>query len=134
MPTAKAQYDRGIEPAADVSDDRHVAAQPPLDGLLHQALQLVDQRLGVREPAFLAGVREVEIPVHVLGDPAVPDFQEMARRQRVDALEEGPSCSRAEECEQMIDPADVGLGRQPCPRPASALTSEPQSSQPSASA
>ena len=36
VPAAEAQDDRGVEPAADVGDDRHIAAQPPLDGLLQR--------------------------------------------------------------------------------------------------
>src|SRR5208337_4059173 len=111
---AEAEYDRGVEPAADVGHDRYVAAQPELDGLLQEGLQLIDQGRGVREPALLTGVRKVEIPVVVLGDPPVLDLQEMPRRQRMDTLEEGPSRPRAEECEQMIDAANVRLRPNHC--------------------
>ena len=45
----------------------------------------------------------------MLGDPPVPDLQEMPRRQRMDTLEEGPGRARAEEREQVIDAANVGL-------------------------
>ena len=53
LAAAKAEDDRRVEPAADVADDRHVAAQPALDGLLEQRLELVDQRASGRR----AGVR-----------------------------------------------------------------------------
>ena len=53
MAAAKAEDDRRVEAAADIADDRHVAAQPALDGLLEQRLELVDRagsgrRAGVR--------------------------------------------------------------------------------------
>ena len=50
---AQAQDDRRVQAAADVADDRHVAAQPPLDRLPHQEFQLVDQRRRDRPAAAL---------------------------------------------------------------------------------
>ena len=79
LPRAQAQHDRRIEPAADVADDRHVAPQPPLDRLPQQVLELVDQRGRVVQPPLLAGVGEVQVPVLLQLDPAVPDAQVMAR-------------------------------------------------------
>ena len=112
-----AEDDRRVQPAADVADDRHVAPQPALDGLSQERLELLDQRRRIVEPAFRAGVGEVEVPVAVLGDPAVPDPEKMPRRQRLDPLEERPRRARAEEREEVVDAARVGPRRRPCPRP-----------------
>ena len=110
LAVAKPEHDRRIKPAADVAHHRHVAAEPALDGLSQDRLELFDQRRRVVEPAFRAGVGEVEVPVAMLRDPAVTNLEKMPRRQRFDPLEEGPGRPRAEEREEMIDAARIRPG------------------------
>ena len=109
---AQAQDDGRVEPAADVTDDRHVAAQPPLDRLPHQRFQLVDERCRIVEPPLVTGVGEIKVPVFPQLEPAIPHSQIMARRNRLDAVEERPRRSGAERVEEQIDP----LWGRPSPR------------------
>ena len=104
---AKAEDDRGIEPAADVADDRHVAAEPALDGLLQQGLELVDQRRRVGRAGARGRRRGSRGPSTVLGDPAVPDLQEMPGRQRLDPSKKVRVVPAQKKVKRWSMPADV---------------------------
>ena len=110
MAAAKAKKDRRVEPAADIADDRDVATEPALDRLLEQRLQLVDERCRVVQPAFVAGVGKVEVPVAMLADPSVTNPEKMTRWERLDPLEERAGRARAKEREEMVDPTRIGPG------------------------
>ena len=46
----------------------------------------------------------------MLADPAVTNLEKMARRQRLDPLEERAGRARAKEREEMVDPSRIGPG------------------------
>ena len=74
-----------------------------LDGLPHPGFQLVDERGRVGQSTLLARVGEIQVPVELPIDPAVPHPQEVARRDRLDALEEGARGPGAERVEEQVD-------------------------------
>ncbi len=133
LPAATAQDDRRIEAAADVAHDRHVAPQPALDRLHHQALELLDHRRRIVQPTLRARVGEVEVPVPMLGSPARPGRGGS-----------GPAAAtRIPSKNVRVVPAQKNVKRWSTPRgsgraatipeASSALISEAQSSQPSTS-
>ena len=130
-PRAEPEDDRRVEAARDVADDRHVAPEPTLDGLAEHAFELVDHRRRVVHPAFVAAVGEVEVPVPLHLDPAILHLEEVARRERLDPLEERARAVPAQKNEKRWS-TPFGSGRAATsPDARIALTSEPQSSQPS---
>ena len=105
---AQSQDDRRVQSAADIADHRHIAAQPALDRLPHQKFQLVDQRGRIVEPALLAGIGKVEVPVFFELDPSVTNPQKMAGRDRFDSLEKRPRRAGAKRVEEQVDSLGVG--------------------------
>ena len=111
LAAATTEDDRRIQAAADVAHHRHIAPEPALDRLHHQAFELLDHRRRIIQPALRARVGEVEVPVTVLADATVAHAEEVARRQRDDPLEKRARRAGAEKCEQVIDAPGIGTSR-----------------------
>ena len=71
-------------------------------------LELVDQGCGIDEPAFVAGIGEIQVPVLLELAAAVAHLQIVARRNHPDSLEERPTGTRAEGVEEEVDALAVG--------------------------
>ena len=106
------QHPGGIDPAAEIGNDRNVGAQAAFDRLLEEPGIFLHR--GAAAPILLPGIGKVDFPIDLLlylgAFPAQIDTQEMTGLELPHARKAGDRSRIGKKRECLVDAADVRFG------------------------